>query len=61
MASKREEHEKKLQHEKEYGKNQQKERKEKLNKLNEQIKKVAQQPLPPQLITKSSRRNLVRE
>ncbi|UJR14698.1 hypothetical protein I4U23_001691 [Adineta vaga] len=54
IKEKQQEHEKKISNEKELKNVQEKERKERLQKLNEQIKKVAQQPLPPALIKKPS-------
>jgi len=60
IDEKRQEHEKKILDEKELKTTQEKERKDRLEKLNEQIKKVAQQPLPPSLIKKSSASTSVR-
>lgn len=52
MLEKRQEHEQNLTHEKQLKQVQERERKDKLKKLNEQIKKVAQQPLPAELTKK---------
>lgn len=52
IQEKRQEHEQILTHEKQLKQVQERERKDKLKKLNEQIKKVAQQPLPPALAQK---------
>ena len=60
MEEKRQEHEKQASNEKEVKSTQEKERKDRLKKLNEQIKKVAQQPLPPSLLKKSSASTSVR-
>jgi hypothetical protein len=54
IQEKRHEHEQNLSNEKQFKRIQEKERKDKLKKLNEQIKKVAQQPLPASLIKKSA-------
>jgi hypothetical protein len=58
IQEKRHEHEKSLSTEKQSKRLQEKERKDKLKKLNEQIKKVAQQPLPASLIKKSASSHL---
>jgi hypothetical protein len=60
MQQKRHEHEEKISSEKKLRNVQEKERKDKLKKLNEQIKKVAQIPLPPHLLKKSSASTPVR-
>ena len=52
IQEKRREHEHSLTHEKQLKQVQERERKDKLKKLNEQIKKVAQQPLPSALVKK---------
>lgn len=52
IEEKRREHEHSVTHEKQLKQVQERERKDKLKKLNEQIKKVAQQPLPPALVKK---------
>ncbi|CAF0746161.1 unnamed protein product [Adineta ricciae] len=57
IKEKQQEHEKKILNDKELKNAQEKERKERLIKLNEQIKKVAQQPLPASLTKKSSTSN----
>jgi hypothetical protein len=60
MQQKRQEHEEKMLNEKKLKNIQEKERKDKLKKLNEQIKKVAPLPLPSPLLRKLSTSTPVR-